>query len=307
MTSRPDPRPTRLKDGDPAGGDLPALLARAVEATREPPLGARERIWRSVEGPRRAAPRRWAPALVPGFGFALAAIVVFALRPPPEPPLRPVSPAPVAMVVLATRNAWVERPGGEGGAPAPGELLAPGTKLLTGSADRAGLRLEQAGVLLGGGSRATLHAAVVSSEAPRFPGEGGALSLSAGRVVVCAARSSVNPLSVAAGSFLVEGSRADFEVRVAADRTLTVLVHDGSAQVRGPSAEATVRAGESWSSLDGPGHAAISEADLATARWLRAAPGEQAAMRLDAPAGTAVEIDGVALGPAPLKVLAPVG
>jgi len=290
MTDRPDNTPAKLTDeaADPA---LSLLLGRAVAATAEAPVGARARIWRSLDASsRRPAPTRFALVAAPALGIACALFAVVMLRPAPAPQVAALPAAPVATAVLATRNAWVLRPGQEAGALAPGEQLKPGSTLLTGAGSRAGLRLGGAGVLVGESSRAALLG----------PGARAQVLLSAGRLSVSSAK-------VATEDLVVEGTSAVFEVQVAPDQTVNVRVHDESVTVRGPAANLTVRAGQSWSSLSGTGSSLMPDGEAATARWLREAPASETPVGVEGPAGVWVELDGVALGPAPLKVFAPDG
>ncbi len=264
---------TPLRDRDDALG---RLLDRAKQGGELHRPGARDRVWKSLESPRRASPARW---LVPAAVAAAAAAFVF---------LRPAAVAdkpaePFATLTLASGDVQ-SSDGTTWSAAKVGQTLPEGAQLKVADKSRAYTRLRGAGALFREGTRASLSARE--------------LRLGAGAIVAAASR----PLRARAAAYSVDVQSAVFQLETAAD---VVMLHvaDGEARVTGPNTDVVVRAGESWSSATGKGAAAIAPADAATARALAAAATDEAVLRIAKPSGAQVTLDGVELGTTPLEVV----
>lgn len=225
--SRPGPRaPRRLIDeGSPAAG----LLSRAERGT-EPPLGARERVWRGLTAakPARTGFAWWQV----GLPAALAAVLVIALV---RPGRGPAATQPIELVEVAG-SARLKTPGGATAAAAVGATLQPGSTLSAAGGD-AVVRL--------GESRAAIAAGARISLAPR--GSPAAFAVEEGLIAVLAQARSRSLTVVAAGPYLVEGSAALFLLRADAS-AVSVRALRGAVTVRTPSGDVPVAAGGSWSS-----------------------------------------------------------
>lgn len=301
---KPDVRrpPERLVDRE---GDLGRLL-RAVAET-EPPPGARERVWRRlrtaglVASPL-ARPTGRGPsigrAFWPGFAAAAvaAAVAAVALR------SHPVDDAPLATVCLASGEV-LTAPGGDGAfeAARPGAALPPASRVLTRAASRAYLRFADAGALFGDDTAARLGR-------PAGAPDGIEVALDAGEVSLAARpRPDDRALVVVAKPFRVRVVGTVFQVRSEASRGVEVRVAEGVVAVTGPDTDVRVHAGESWSSRGGAGRAAMTPWEVALARALVAAAPDEAPLRVEGASAFAVDVDGLAVGRPPVRMLAPPG
>ena len=258
-----------LRDRDDAMG---ALLRRAKEGGELPRPGSRERVWRQLEQPGRMSPAWW---LVPAAVAAgVLAAVVF---------LRPSAPQPFATVTLASGD--VQASDGSSWATAKvGQPLTDGSTLRVAPKARAYARMPGTGALLREGTTASLSRRQ--------------LSLAVGTLVAASSAK----VRARALQYSVDVESAVFQLEAAAD-AVTLQVSEGQAHVVGPDTDVIVLAGESWSSKGGKGRAQMSPAEIATARALAIATGDDAVLRIAKPAGAQVTLDGVELGTAPLEVV----
>ena len=279
------PNPPRLSEGD---SDAGRLLSRAREQSAESRPGLRERVWRTLSEPRRS-PVRW---LVPVALVAAAALVVV---------VRVWTPASSQQAfhfggTLALTSGTVEtaRPPGWTAARI-GESLEDGVRVRTAAGSRSFARFPGVGVLLLGTTQVRLGAS------------GGQLEVRVDEgTVVVAARTAAGCVVVARGGATMVDTGTLYAVQVAAEQTVGVSVFEGTARVRDSSGASALRAGQSWSSPAG-GSAQVTQSDLALARALAAGMGDEAPLELQGVAGTPVSVDGVALGAAPVALLASVG
>ncbi|MBK7861597.1 MAG: outer membrane protein assembly factor BamD [Archangiaceae bacterium] len=256
---------------------LGSLLSRAKAGGELDRPGSRERVWRSLQQQPRRPGAGW--LLVPAGALAAALLAFVLLRAPVKPP---AAAGPFATLTLAAGDVQASS-GAEWSAARVGQQLGDGAQLKTAGKSRAYTRLTGGGALLREGTRARLSRQK--------------LALEDGTLVAAATA----PLHLEVRQYGVEVEAAVFQLDAAADQ-VTLQVAEGSARVRGPSTDVTVRAGQRWSSRDGTGRAELSNADLSTARALAAAPADGAVLRIARPVGALVTLDGVELGTAPLEV-----
>lgn len=279
--------PRRLKDGDDA-------MARLVDAARgdgKERVGARERIWKKVVGapaPSRAPLYFKALAVAAALGAVLVWLGPGALE-------RPKAPEAFATLALAAGDVQAAGADAAWSAAQVGERLVAGSRLRTAANSRAYARFASAGALFGEGTRASLtRAAGVQIQL-----EEGAVALSV--------RHGSGGLVVRAEAYTVEVTGTVFQVKVGAEKVVDVFVHEGTVQIRGPSTDVTVRAGESWSSRAGAGRGTMAAGDVASVRSLGYVGAREARLTIAKPRGAEISVDGVPLGTAPLTVLQSVG
>ncbi len=273
MSDVPEKGPPRLTD---TRHDLAKLLTSARDGSAQERVGARERIWKKVSGPK--APIGWRLTAFAAVAAAVAAVVLV-----PSTPEQPFG-----RLTLVSGQVQSER-----SVPAQvGELLFEGSKLKMAGASRAFARLEHAGILLSGTTRAQLSRS--------------SLSLEAGTAAVAVAVQS-GKFHVQADAFGIEVAGSVFQVKVGAERIVELFVHDGEVRVRGPATDVTVHAGESWSSAPGEDRAKMPAEDVATVRGLARKAGKEFPLEVVGPRGADISLDGLAIGRAPLTLLAAAG
>jgi hypothetical protein len=268
-----------LRDQNNAMGQL---LTRAKQGGELSRPGARERVWKKLQGPPRIRPAwGWVPA---GAAVAVLGALLF-FRVTAKQSLEPAEPFATVTLASGDVQASNDSAGATWSTARAGQGLREGAQLKVASKSRAYTRLKGAGALFREGTRASLSRKQ--------------LSLDDG-IVVAAAKAR---LRAKAKEYSVEVDSAVFQLETAAD-AVTLQVSDGQAVVRGPGTSVVVHAGESWSSRVGKAKASIAPADLATARALASPAGEEVVLRIATPVGAHVTLDGVELGTAPLEVVA---